>query len=54
MVAWSLTPGGVVNSHPGAEHAAGGGACGGAIVLGVELLEGKRLSLPVTGSRSGC
>ena len=53
MVAWSFTPTGVVNSQSGAEHETGAGAGGGAIVLGVGLRDGKRLSLPVAGSRAG-
>ena len=50
MVAWSVTPRGVVKSQLGAEHGTG---FGGAIVLGVGLRDGKRLSLPVAGSRAG-
>ena len=52
MVAWSVTPRGVVKSQSGAEHGTG---FGGAIVLGVGvgLRDGKRLSLPVAGSRAG-
>ena len=54
MVAWSFTPTGVVNSQLGAEQGTGAGACGGgAIVLDDGLRDGKRLSLPVVGSRAG-
>ena len=54
MVAWSVTPGGVVKPQAGAEHDTGAGAGGGgAIVLCVGLRDGKRLSLPVAGSRAG-
>ena len=54
MVAWSVTPRGVVKSQAGAEHGTGSGAgFGGAIALGVGLRDGKRLSLPVAGSRAG-
>ena len=56
MVAWSVTPGGVVKPQAGAEHDTGAGAgsgFGGAIGVGVGLRDGKRLSLPVAGSRAG-
>ena len=56
MVAWSVTPGGVVKPQAGAEHDTGAGAgsgFGGAIGVGVGLRDGERLSLPVAGSRAG-